>query len=109
MSSAQNVINIANTGGTFVKPYAKVEGWEIVHITKGAARKKFDRCAAWKITGSETGLRLAITANDTSFGFSCYGSAAMGNTAPLSVWFNNDKASAESLKSRLITDHNGFP
>jgi hypothetical protein len=26
MSSAQNIINIANTEGTFVKPYAKVEG-----------------------------------------------------------------------------------
>jgi hypothetical protein len=36
-------------------------------------------------------------------------SPAMGNTAPLSVWFNNDKASAKSLGGRLITDHNGFP
>ena len=94
--------------GVFVKPYAKVEGWEIVRITKDAARKKFDHCAAWKITGTETGLRIAITANDTSFGFSGYGSAAIGNTAPVSVWFNGNKASAESLEGRLIADHNGF-
>lgn len=95
-------------GGGFVKPYAKMGGWEIHRITKDAARKRFDHCAAFIITDTETGLRIAITKNDTSFGFSGYGSAAMGNVAPLSVWFDKDKASATSLEGQLVADHNGF-
>lgn len=95
--------------GGFEEPYARVDGWEIVRITKDAARKKFGYCAAWKITGSETGLRLATTDNDNSFGFSGFGSAAMGDTAPLLVWFDNDKASAESFEGRLVNDHNDYP
>jgi hypothetical protein len=99
----------SDTGGSgFEKPYAKVEGWEIVRVTTDAAHLKFDHCAAWKITGTETGLRIAITDNDTSFGFSGLGSAAMGDRAPLSVWFDNDKSAAESLEGRLVPDHTGF-
>jgi hypothetical protein len=98
----------AAPGGGFAKPYGKVGGWEIVRITKDAGGKRFDHCAAWIITDSETGLRIAITNNDTSFGFSGLGSAAMGNVAPLSVWFDKDKSSASSLEGALVPDHNGF-
>jgi hypothetical protein len=103
MSSAQNVINIANTKGTFVKPYAKVGGWEIARITKDAARKKLDHCAAWK----HAALRLAVTSNRNSYGFYAYGVDNVGKTAPVSVWFDDDKASAEKFNSRLVIDHNG--
>ncbi len=98
----------AAPGGGFAKTYGKVGGWEIARITKDAGGKRFDHCAAWIITDSETGLRIAITNNDTSFGFSGLGSAAMGNVAPLSVWFDKDKSSASSLEGALVPDHNGF-
>lgn len=99
----------AGTGGSvFAKSYATADGWEISRVTTDAAHKKFDHCSAMKFTGSETGLRIAITANDTSFGFSGYGSAVMGKVAPLSVWFDDDKAAAVSLEGRFVIDHNGL-
>jgi hypothetical protein len=95
------------SSSTFVEPYAEVEGWEIVRVTKDAARKKFDHCAAWKPTDTTAGLRFAVTDRLNSYGFKAYGVDNVGKIAPVSVWYDGNKASAEKFNSRLVADHDG--
>ncbi len=90
------------------KALGKIGSWEIARYTTGGAGKKLAYCEAKIITATETGLRITISENDTAFGFSGYGSAAIGDAPKIKHWINGDKSSAATDTAKLETDETGF-
>lgn len=89
-------------------PLGRIGQWELARVTRDAAGSQLAYCDAFIMTGSERGLRLTLHGNGSSFGFSGLGSAALGPTAALDVWFNNDRSSATSLEGKLTANADGF-
>lgn len=90
------------------KALGKIGGWEIARYTADSAGKSFAYCQATIITDTETGLRITISEKGTAFGFSGYGSAAIGDAPKIKHWINGDKSSATTDTAKLETDENGF-
>ncbi|MGL4437855.1 MAG: hypothetical protein ACRCUE_01145 [Bosea sp. (in: a-proteobacteria)] len=107
-NAAPGAASVTAAGTLHEKPLGKIGAWEISRVTRDPAGRQFAYCDAFVMTGSEQGLRLTLHGKGSSFGFSGQGSGAIGQTAALDVWFNNDRASATSLEGKLTANAGGF-
>lgn len=107
-AQAQNTAPTTATEALHEKPLGKIGQWELARVTRDAAGRQFAYCDAFIMTGSEKGLRLTLHGKGSSFGFSGFGSGAIGQTAALDVWFNNNRSSATSLQGKLTANADGF-
>jgi hypothetical protein len=92
------------------KALGKIGGWEIARYTTDRAGRKLAYCEAKIITGTETGLRFVVKSEEVgqAFGFSGYGSAAIGDAPRITHWINGDKANPTTDVAKLETDETGF-
>ena len=85
--------------------FGGANGWEITQLSNGG---QVVACEAMRLTGSEEGLFFRHDVAETMIGFSGYASAASPFAIDVQMWFDGDRATAETYAMEPVTDHNGF-
>ena len=88
-----------------VTDYAKSGEWT---YRKGTAGGEVQTCDAYVMTGSEQGLRFEYNFTSSSLSFSGYASAADNGAMDVEMWFDNDRADAQTISMSLEPDMGGF-
>ncbi|MEI9888838.1 MAG: hypothetical protein WDN08_20520 [Rhizomicrobium sp.] len=88
-----------------VANYAKSGPWTLRKATAGG---KVQSCDAFQMTASETGIRYEYNLDSSSISFSGLASAADDKPMQVEVWFDNNRAEAQTYTMTLEPDAKGY-